>query len=133
MCLLVVGEGGGPKRRLGVQGVLRPPQRVDLRPGSALRALRRLVQRALDHPEIGQEQLAANVVELRDRPAIGAEAPEHEGQRVGLAERRQSLRARDPAGDVDEANLRVHGLLRPLHLGEDREPGIRTDTTATLD
>ncbi len=121
---LFVGEPRFPERPLRVQRLLRSLQGLHLRPGFALRALHRLLDGALHDGEVGEEQLAPDVVELLHRPPIGAEAADDHRQRVRLAELRESLRARHAARDVDEANLCRHRLLRTLHLGEDREAGI---------
>ena len=101
-----------------------PPQRVDLGSGLALALLLGLLQRALDHREVGEQQLGAHVRELGGRRRVGAEAPHDDGERVGLAELRDALGARDPARHVDEPHLRGDGLLRALHLGEHGEPRV---------
>ena len=110
--------------RSASSAVLGALQRVHLRAGPPLRALQPLLERALDDREVGQQQLGADLRELLGRFPIGAEAPDHDGQRVGLAELRHPLGARGAARHVDEADLRRHGLLRTLHLREDGETRV---------
>ena len=67
---------------------------------------------------------ARDLLELLRGLGVGAEAAHHDRERVGLAELRDALRARGAARHVDEADLRVDGLARVLHLGEDGESRI---------
>jgi hypothetical protein len=97
---------------------------VDLRSRRHARLLLRLLERALDHGEVGEQQLRSDLDELRGRRGVRAEAPDHHAQRVHLAQAREPLRARDAAGHVDEADLRVHGLGGSLDLRQHVDPRI---------
>ena len=103
---------------------MRRLQRGDLRRRLALRALLRLVERRVHDRQVGEQQIAANGRELLGRLRVGAERPDHQGQRLDLSQLRDALRRGHPARHVDEPHLRGHGLLGALHLGEDGEPGI---------
>ena len=122
---LLLVESGFPQRSLGVERVLRPLQRVHLGAGPALRALQPLLERALHDGEVGEEQFPSDLRELPRRCRVGAEAAEDDRERVGLAQLRHALGARRAARDVDEADLRRHGLLRTLHVREHAEARIR--------
>ena len=93
-------------------------ERVHLGAGLAACLLLGLLERAVDHAEVGEQQFASHGLEFVGRRSVPAEAAQHHGERVHLAQLRDALGARHAAGDVHEPNLRRDGLLRRLHVGE---------------
>ena len=82
------------------------------------------MERRVHDGQVGEQQIAAHGRELLGRLRVGAERPDHQGERLDLSELRDALSRGDPARHVDEPHLRCHGLHGALHLGEDGEPGI---------
>ncbi len=133
------GHARGAQRRLGLERFLGAAERVNLGSGLAARLLLGFRERALDHRQIGEHQLAADGLQLISWDSVGTEAAEHHGERVDLTKLCQPLRTRYPTRHVHESNLGRDRFGRRLHLGEhlqtrigyrhDREVGLTSGRT----
>ena len=110
-------------RDLRLQRALRGTQGVDVGAGLAAGAFLRPLQGALDHGEIGEEELGADRREVAERRCL-AEATHDDREGLGLAQPGDPVRAGEAARHVDETHLRLDALLRPLHLREHVDPRI---------
>ena len=124
LAAVLLGQPGVRERDLGLQGRVRRAERVDLGGRLATRPLLGLLERRLDHGLVREQQIGPDLCHLGRRLRVGPEAPDHDRERVRLAQLRNRLRRGRPTRDVDEPDLRVHGLARTLHLGQDVDPGV---------
>ncbi len=124
LAAVLLGQPGVRERDLGLQGRVRGGERLDLGRRLAPRPLLGLLERRLDHGLIREQQVGPDLRDLGRRLRVGPEAPHDDRERVRLAQLRDPLRGGGPTRDVDEPDLRVDGLARPLHLGQDVDPGV---------
>ena len=82
------------------------------------------MERRVHDRQVGEQQIAANGGELLGGLRVGAERPDHQGERLDLSQLRDALSRGHPARDIDEPHLGGHGLLGALHIGQDGEPRI---------
>jgi hypothetical protein len=90
------------------------------------------VQRGVHHGEVGEQQIAADGRELLDGVRVGAEAADHHGERLDLAQLRDALRDETPPGTSTNRTWAATVFFERSISVRTASRGSGTDTTATF-